>query len=146
MAVELEDLEGRPAPTGVSARRVDDLELLAAPLSAGYGFPVQFLTSGLPGLLGHCQGWVAHVDGTPAAGLVLVLSDQDAGVFMVATAPELRRRGAAGHLVRTALLHARELGATTSTLQSSSAGRSVYSALGYAALGVYELWEHRPAN
>jgi GNAT superfamily N-acetyltransferase len=113
-------------------------------LSAGYGFPPEFLTHGLPDLLEHCDAWVARAGGMPAAGLLLVGRDEDVGVFMVATAPELRRRGAAGHALRTALLDARDRGFTTSTLQASAMGRSVYARLGYRELGAYELWEWRP--
>jgi GNAT superfamily N-acetyltransferase len=129
MAIELTTVIARAAPDKVSVERTDDLELLAGPLSAGYGFPPRFLTRGPPGLLDRCDGWVAHVDGTPAAGLLLVRHERDAGVFMVATAPEFRQRGVAGHALRTALLDARERGRTSSTLQSSALGRSVYAAL-----------------
>jgi GNAT superfamily N-acetyltransferase len=144
MALELNTVVERPAPEGVSVERTADLERLAAPLSSGYGFAPEFLTRGLPRLLDNCQAWVARVDGALAAGLLLVRHLDDAGVFMVATAPELRRRGAAGYALRTALLHAKDRGCTSSTLQSSELGRSVYTALGYKTLGVYQLWEHRP--
>ena len=66
-------------------------------------------------------------------------------MFMVATAPEHRRRGAAGAAMQRALLHARARGCATSTLQSSEMGRPVYEQLGYRALGEYRLWERRTA-
>ena len=145
MALDLDGLQAADEPYGVDVEPTRDLALLAQPLGAGYNFPRELLTRGLPALLDHCEGWIAHVDRAPAAGLVIVVHEQDAGVFMVATAPELRRRGAAGHALRTALLDARRRGCTTSTLQASAMGQSVYAAMGYRTLGTYELWERRGA-
>jgi GNAT superfamily N-acetyltransferase len=146
MAIALSSLSPRPAPPGVHVEQTDDIALLAEPLSAGYDFPSRFITVGLPGLLDHCQAWVARVDGTPAAALLIVTHQEDAGVFMVATAPALRGRGAASYALTTALFDAKQRGYTTSTLQSSMMGRPVYAALGYRALGAYELWEQRPGE
>ena len=143
MALKLDSLAPATGPAGIEVERTGDLALLARPLGAGYGFPPEFLTRGIPALLDHSEGWVAHVDGVPAAGLVIVIHQGDAGVFMVATAPEVRRRGAAGHALRIALLDSRQRGCTTSTLQSSAMGQSVYAALGYHTLGTFELWERR---
>jgi ribosomal protein S18 acetylase RimI-like enzyme len=143
MAIELGALAFRPAAPGVEVERTDDLALIAQPLGAGYGFPPEFLTQGLPGLLEHCEGWVARIAGVPAAGLLIVTHDSDAGVVMVATAPEHRRRGAASHALRIALLDAGQRGFATSTLQASAMGEPVYAGLGYRNLGTLELWERR---
>jgi GNAT superfamily N-acetyltransferase len=147
MAIELESLlaDAGPAPQ-LEVARTDDLKVVAQPLSAGYGFPSEFLTRGLPGLLEHCEAWVAWVDRAPAAGLLLVGEGDDVGVFMVATAPEQRGRGAAALALSTALASCRERGFETSTLQASAMGRSVYARMGYRELGAYELWEWRPAR
>ena len=144
MALDLSELSAARPADGVTVEAVRDLSVLAQPLGAGYGFPPELLTSGLPGLLDHTRGWVAFADGEPAAGLVIVDCDGDAGVFMVATAPEFRGRGAASSALYRALLHAREEGSLTSTLQSSAMGHSVYARLGYVDLGAYLLWERRP--
>ncbi len=143
MALELDLLTPSAQPAGVEIGQTRDLALLAQPLGAGYAFAPEFLTDGIPALLDHCEGWIAHVDGRLAAGLVLVMHQGDAGVFMVATAPELRRRGAATHALSIALLDASQRGCTTSTLQASAMGQSVYTALGYRTFGTYELWERR---
>jgi GNAT superfamily N-acetyltransferase len=143
MALDLAALGPAPGRDGVTVERTDDLALIAGPLSASYGFPAALLTSGLPGLLDQVEGWVGRVGGIPAAAVVVVRAGGDGGVFMVGTAPELRRRGAAGEALHHSLLRARDDGCTTSTLQSSSMGRSVYARIGYADLGVYQLWERR---
>jgi GNAT superfamily N-acetyltransferase len=143
MGLHLLTLGPAAAPEGISVERTRDVALLAEPLAAGYGFPPALLTGGLPGLLDYAEGWVALVDGVPASGAVVVRCAGDAGIFLVATAPSLRGRGAAEAVVRHALLHARAAGCTTSTLQSSEMGRSVYERIGYAAVGTYLLWEQR---
>jgi GNAT superfamily N-acetyltransferase len=143
MAMDLSQLSAAPELQGVRVQRTDDLAALAQPLGAGYGFPARFLVGALPGLLDRTEAWLAHVDGAPAAGLLIVTCEGDAGVFMVATAPELRGRGAASAALHHALLHAREQGCSTSTLQASDMGRTLYARLGYEDLGRYLLWEHR---
>jgi GNAT superfamily N-acetyltransferase len=143
MAIDLAELADASHIDGVSVERCGDLAALAQVMGAGYGFPSEFLTHGLPGLLDDGHGWLASVDGEPASALVLVYHGGDAGVYLVATAPELRGRGAAGAALHRALLQARAEGCTTSTLQASEMGRSVYARLGYSDLGAYHLWERR---
>jgi GNAT superfamily N-acetyltransferase len=144
MALDLSELGPDPV-TGdeLTVRATTDLALLAEPLSAGYGFPAALITGGLPGLLEGAEGWVARVGGVPASAAVIVREGDDAGVFMVATAPSLRGRGAAPALLGEALRSARADGCTSSTLQSSAMARSVYARVGYAELGRYQLWERK---
>jgi GNAT superfamily N-acetyltransferase len=143
MALSLDAVAPIERRSELTVQRTDDLGLLAEPLSAGYGFPAGLLTAGLPRLLEHCCGWIARVDGRPAAGALTVAHDGDAGVFLVATAPDLRGRGAATALMQEALRHAREQGCETSTLQASRMGEPLYARLGYVGLGAYLLWEQR---
>ena len=145
MALDLAELDEGEASAGVEVERSDQLAPLAEAAGAGYGFPPALLTDGLPRLLDHTEGWLARIDGAPAAALLLVHEGGDAGVFMVATAPQMRRRGAARAALQQALLDARARGCTTSTLQSSEMGQPLYEQLGYRALGDYRLWERRAA-
>jgi hypothetical protein len=84
---------------------------------------------GPPGLLDRCDGWVAHVDGTPPLGCC---SSAMSGTPACSWSPP-PRSSASEELpvtrLRTALLDARERGRTSSTPQSSALGRSVYAAL-----------------
>lgn len=147
------DLAGEPAGSPAGATEVEraaDIAAMAGPLSAAYGFPAALLTGALPGLLDHVEGWVGRRDGAAAAAAVIVRCDDDAGVFMVGTAPEHRGHGVATAVLDAALRAARAAGCTTSTLQASAMGRPVYARMGYAELGRYLLWERRagapPAN
>ena len=143
MAIELAEFMATDVPHGITVELTSDLALVAAPLSAAYGFPAALLTSGLPDLLSFVDASIARVDGIAAAGALVVSHGGDAGVFMVATVPELRGRGAAGAVMQHALVHARERGCKTSTLQASTMGQPVYARLGYRDLGAYLLWERR---
>jgi GNAT superfamily N-acetyltransferase len=145
MALDLAALVERDPDAGIEVERCEALAPLAEAAGAGYGFPAALLTDGMPRLLDHTEGWIARIGGAPAAGLVLVHEQDDAGVFMVATAPEHRRRGAARAAMQSALLDARGRGRVTSTLQSSEMGQPLYEQLGYRALGEYRLWERRSA-
>jgi GNAT superfamily N-acetyltransferase len=143
MAIDLAALAPAPGSAHIGVEQTRHLELLAEPLSGAYGFPAALLTRGLPALLHHGEGWIARVDGVPAAAAVIVRAGDDAGVFLVGTAPPLRGQGAASAALHAALLHAREQGCTTSTLQASAMGRPVYARMGYAELGEYLLLERR---
>jgi GNAT superfamily N-acetyltransferase len=143
MAIELDGFRPAGAPESINVATTTDLAVVAEPLSAGYGFPPELLTRGLPDLLRFVEASVAWIDGVPAAAALVARDGDDAGVFMVATAPEFRGRGAAGAVMANALLHARENGCVTSTLQASVMGQPVYARLGYQDLGAYLLWEHR---
>lgn len=141
MALELAGMAPSRTPGEVGVERTDDLDAVASVAGAGYGLPPELLTAGLPVLLRRVEGWLARVDGAPAACVLIAREGDDAGVFMVATAPPFRRLGAAGAAISAALRNARERGCTTSTLQSSEMGRTLYERLGYRALGAYRLWE-----
>jgi GNAT superfamily N-acetyltransferase len=91
-------------------------------------------------------GWhvyVARADGAPAACLLTRTHDADCWIGLVATAPVARGRGLATELLRGALRQARDLGAQTTSLESTKLGRGVYARLGYRDLGELQMWERR---
>jgi len=63
-----------------------------------------------------------------------------AGVYNVATHPDFRRKGVAVTLMRAVLDEARARGLQLSVLQSSPAGRSLYSHLGFQHLKTYAVY------
>jgi GNAT superfamily N-acetyltransferase len=70
-------------------------------------------------------------------------SDGDCGVSAVATLPEARGGRIASRLLSVALRAAQARGARTTSLQATSKGAPVYTALGYRDLGRMSMWEHR---
>jgi ribosomal protein S18 acetylase RimI-like enzyme len=89
--------------------------------------------------------YAARVGGEVASALVAREYEGDCYFWFVATAPESQGRGLASELMRHALREARGRGCDTTTLESTSAGELLYSGLGYAAFGRFEMWERRSA-
>jgi ribosomal protein S18 acetylase RimI-like enzyme len=87
--------------------------------------------------------YAATYEGSVATALIAREHNGDCYFWFVATAPEWQRRGLASELMRHALRDAQSRGCMTTTLESTKAGEAVYAALGYAALGRFEMWERR---
>ena len=92
---------------------------------------------------GAYELYEARLDGEVASVLGTMDHGRDCGVYWVATLPGARGGGLAGRLLHLAVAAARDRGCRTSTLQSSGAGFSVYSRLGYRETGTLEMWERR---
>jgi ribosomal protein S18 acetylase RimI-like enzyme len=144
MSVELADADLDGGGTGLEWERTQDVAALASINEQAYGAPPGTFAAVMEALARSAASvYLARLDGDPAACLVTLQTDGDCGVYLVATAPSGRRRGLALGLMRQALLDAREAGASTSSLQATSAGQPLYARLGYRDLGVIEMWEHR---
>lgn len=87
----------------------------------------------------------ARVDGRTASVAIVIDTDDEASVVIVATDPELRGRGLSTRLMGAALVEARDRGMRTSSLQASAAGEPVYRRLGYQSFGRMHMWERRAA-
>ena len=85
----------------------------------------------------------ARVNGEPACVLGTYDSGRDCEVYFVATLQEHRGKGLARRLLHRVLVEARERGLTTSNLQSTKKGYSVYERLGYEPICRLEMWERR---
>lgn len=102
-------------------------ELLHHPPLHLYRATVDGRTASVLGTIDHVHPW----------------DEADCGVYFVATDPDYGGRGLATRLMTAALLEARERGCTTSTLQSSRAGRPLYEAMGYESQFALHLYERR---
>ena len=144
MGAELAKLS-LPEPKDLAWSHTDDAGLIARVNEAAYGFKTPAWQPAFTQLTDpRARGYIAVERGAPAATVMTWDGDfGDCVVCGVATAPEHQRRGLAARLLAVALREARERGAITTTLQSSSQGRPVYARLGYRALGAMKLWERR---
>jgi N-acetylglutamate synthase len=88
---------------------------------------------------------VGRADGEPVSTAVLSVSGTTGGIYNVATPPEHQRRGYGRALTCAAVDEAVRRGCDHAILQSSSAGRPVYEALGFRELGRYVQLEGPPA-
>jgi GNAT superfamily N-acetyltransferase len=122
--------------------RGTDAASLASLNEQAYGLPAGELAAVMQALAAGAAFYLARDHGEPAACLATIDRDGDCGVYSVATKPGSRKRGLASSLLGHALLDAQTRGCTTSSLQSSPMGFSVYERLGYRDRGAIEVWEH----
>jgi ribosomal protein S18 acetylase RimI-like enzyme len=80
---------------------------------------------------------VAYLDGVPAATAISLLSHGIAGLYWVATRPELQRRGLADAITRRASNDAFARGAGCVVLQASKFGEPVYRRMGFREVTRY---------
>jgi GNAT superfamily N-acetyltransferase len=84
--------------------------------------------------------FLATLEDVPAATAGTGRVGDFVGVYAVATAPELRRRGAASAAVSAAIEFHRDRGARRFGLMASEAGLPVYSRLGFATVELTPVW------
>src|SRR4029434_541080 len=74
---------------------------------------------------------VGYVGARPVVCSTLLVADEHATLWDIATAPDHRRRGYGAAIVRQLLDEAIHMGCRTGSLNSSALGRSMYMALGF---------------
>lgn len=84
--------------------------------------------------------YLGYLDGEPVASSALVLEEDLAGVYAVATLPAARKRGIGRAMTLAPLLEARTLGRETGILQASSAGIPIYAKMGFREICRYHLY------
>lgn len=85
-------------------------------------------------------GWIAYVDGQPAAAASMMLSHGIGLVMTVGTLEAHRRRGLGDLVTRVAARAAFERGARFVSLQSSPLAVGVYQGIGFRAVSAYRLY------
>jgi ribosomal protein S18 acetylase RimI-like enzyme len=130
---ELADVRAR----GLEIVRVEDeggLALAAQVAATGFGAPLTSMLA-LYALelleLGGMTVYLGCVDGDTATTAICYQTDEDAGIFSVATLPEHRRRGYGAAVTACAARSSFENGADLAWLQTSVIGESVYRGLGF---------------
>lgn len=85
-------------------------------------------------------GFVAYVDGVPAAAAMSFTAFEVARVAWVGTVPAFRRRGLGRAVTRAAVLAGFDRGARLAALESSPAGFAMYRAMGFRTITSYRVW------
>lgn len=87
--------------------------------------------------------YMAKLGGAPVAVAQLFTGAGVAGIYCVATLPQLRRQGIGAAVTHAALADARALGYNMAVLGASQMGEPVYRRLGFVACGVLAeyVWE-----
>jgi ribosomal protein S18 acetylase RimI-like enzyme len=142
MAIELEALdESFSSPPSLTIERSHDAETLRTWLrvmTVGSDIPEEGLTLLLELVSKHgftdnpsVHFYLGMLAGKPVATSLLYLGGGVAGIYNVATLPEVRRQGIGSALTVVPLLQARTLGYRIGTLQSSQMGLNLYRCLGF---------------
>jgi GNAT superfamily N-acetyltransferase len=147
-------LEARPAPVplpaGVVVRKVVDEagvedfrtadragfasdEHERAAVDSAFRDPASLLDPGV-------AGFVAYVDGAPAAAAMSFTALEVARIGWVGTVPAFRRRGLGAAVTRAAVLAGFDRGAHIAALESSPMGVGLYRGMGFRQITTYRVW------
>jgi GNAT superfamily N-acetyltransferase len=139
------DLDAFPAPEmgEVDWTREGELEEMALINDRAYGYADGTFAAGMSDPHGVLHIYIARADGIPTSTVVTFDAAEDTSVWCVATLPEARGQGLSTALMRQALADAAARGRSTTTLQATELGTSVYERIGYRDFGALQMWERR---
>jgi GNAT superfamily N-acetyltransferase len=134
-------------PSGLTLEHPDDLDAVMTLNALFYG----------PDSVAHFESWRAPPLPSPqvhavlvreagrelAAGVSVEQADT-AGIYLVATHPDARRRGLGALVMQGLHADARARGCTVAVLQASPMGHPLYQQLGYRELGGWTNWVRQP--
>lgn len=123
-----------PAYKGM--RRVDTTtwDDQVSTIAEGFGMPLELVAGLFDSALVDAPeyaGFTAYVEGEPASTASLIVSDEVAGVYNVATPEAFRRRGLGEAATRAVVAEGGRRGCTLTTLQASAMGYPIYERMGY---------------
>lgn len=153
MAVEIDQVAPTALPDGVEFRRlkVDDLADWTQAIQHGYDLPplVAELCADVKHLASDDEDSPLQFFGAVENGRVvstsqLFLHDELAGIYCVATLPEVRGRGLGAHVTAEPLRRAAKLGYRAGILQSTAMGLPVYQRIGFEVDGGAALFMKNP--
>jgi ribosomal protein S18 acetylase RimI-like enzyme len=84
------------------------------------------------------QLYVAYQDGVPVSTNYMILDDDVAGWYMIATHPDYCRRGIGTAMTLDPMYDANERGYKVGVLQSTDVGLEVYRRLGFKEIGIID--------
>ena len=111
-----------------------------AAVAAGFGLPTELTHRLFAPRLGELAEYAvfnAYADGEGASTATLIVSDDVAGIYNVATPEGFRRQGFGDAATRAAVNEGRARGCTIATLQSSAMGFGVYERMGFSTVGFW---------
>jgi GNAT superfamily N-acetyltransferase len=155
MVLDLQDLK-RPteSPAELTIELVEDEEAFKQHIhlmAIGFAFPeavVRHLSTidyGRTFLVPELRAYVGRVDGQAVAISLLLLSAGLAGIYNVATIPQMRKRGFGAAMTLAALLDARDLGYHIAVLQASEMGANIYRQLGFQDHFLFDSYSSQPS-
>jgi ribosomal protein S18 acetylase RimI-like enzyme len=115
------------------------VELVTATFEFDMGVLARVFT---PALLDNpaWHGYVAYIDGTPAATSTLFVHERVAGIYYVGTLPQYRKRGLGEAVTRRCVIDGFRGGCDVASLQASSEGQPIYERMGFQHVGYYRTY------
>jgi predicted GNAT family acetyltransferase len=83
------------------------------------------------------HGYLAYVEGAPAATSTLFVNDRVAGIYYVGTLAQYRKRGLGAAVTRRCVTDGVRAGCDIASLQASPMGLPVYERMGFRHVGYY---------
>jgi len=142
MAVALDRAKARRAVHSLHIRAVHDeaglrdhVSLLVAAFGVPFDLGMSVMGAGV--VSKGLRPFVGYLDGAPAVTAALLVTGTTAGLYNVATAPYLQRRGLAGAMTWHVLTTGAEEGCVAGVLQASWMGRPLYEQMGFCDVASY---------
>jgi ribosomal protein S18 acetylase RimI-like enzyme len=142
MAARIDQVRRPETPGGLTIERVTDQSGQAKfvqAMTAGFGMNAveRHAMNSLAAPVGYGPDarwvrWVGSIEGRVVASSGLMLGGGVAGIYNVATAPDVRRRGIGAALTAAAVAEGRERGCEVAVLGASELGYGVYERMGFA--------------
>ncbi|MFL5796668.1 MAG: GNAT family N-acetyltransferase [Actinomycetota bacterium] len=105
---------------GFSMRGSEQLAMTSLAAAVGYGEDARWVR------------WAGFLEGRPVASSGLMVGGGVAGIYNVATAPDVRRRGIGAAMTAAAVAQGRDRGYEVVVLGASELGSGVYRRMGFA--------------
>jgi len=142
MAIDLDDVEPVPTPAGLKVKQVKDmrsLRICSQAVCDGFEFPKE-ATHKFRNIL-HGNGldpshrwFLGLMNGRPVATSAMILHEDVAAIYCVATLPNFRGRGIGTAITREPLQVAKSAGYRVAVLEASAKGLPVYERIGFKEL------------
>ena len=147
-------------PAGFRVERIADESAqphFVTAMTVGFGMnaPEQHAMNSLAAAVGYAPDaqwvrWVAFLGDRPVASAGLMLAGGVAGVYNVATAPDMRRLGLGAALTATSVAEGGDRGYEVAVLGASKLGYGVYERMGFSEVCQDRVWllpdRKRPAG
>jgi len=139
MAKELTTIYREPLPSGLEIQPVQGMRSLADFIEVtAEAFEIPESTRGDWGDMlrrlwakPNIKGFLGILNGRPVSTSVLVLHEDVASIYMVATLKEARGKGIGSAITREPLLYAKNAGREVAVLEATEMGHPVYERLGF---------------
>ena len=152
MAIDLRTVNSEPLPSGLEIQQVEDRESLRTcsdTMADGFEIPGNIRDGWRElidsyGMSSTRRWFLGLLNGKPVAVSLLVLHEDVAGVYNIATIPEARRKGIGTAITREPLQIAKNAGYKVAVLEASEMGLPTYRRLGFRELCEFRTYTWSP--